>query len=53
MSLILFIIVVVILLALVLWAIESAPLPAPTNWILRVLAIVLAIVVIANRAGVF
>lgn len=53
MSILVFTLVVVVILALALWAIQTAPIPAPLNWIIQLLAIVIAIVLIANRAGVF
>lgn len=52
MSLLVFILVVIVLLALALWACESVPIAAPFNWIIRLVLILLAIVVIANRAGI-
>ncbi len=53
MSLIVLIVVVVILLALAIWGIQTAPIPAPLNWILQLCAIMLAILVIGHRAGLF
>lgn len=53
MSLIIFILVVVVVLALALWALSLVPIPAPANWILQVFAVVLAILAIGNRAGLF
>jgi len=51
MTILLFALIVVVLLMLALWAVESIPMQAPVNWIVRVLLIVIAIVVISNRAG--
>lgn len=53
MSLLIFIIVVLVLLALVLYAIRLAPLEQPISWIIQALAVVVAIVLIGQRAGVF
>lgn len=53
MSLLIFIIVVVVLLALAIYAIRLAPLQAPFSAIIQALAVVVAILVIANRAGLF
>lgn len=52
MSLIVFAIIVVIFVALLISAIRITPLPAPTNWILQVLVLVLGAVIIAARAGI-
>lgn len=51
MSIILFIMVVVIVLALAIYAIRLIPIQAPFNVILQALACVVAILVIVNRAG--
>ena len=53
MSILFFIIVVIVLLALALWAVEQLPIPSPLNWIVQVLLIVVAIFVIGQRAGLF
>ncbi|MFZ3008178.1 MAG: hypothetical protein WA047_18590 [Phenylobacterium sp.] len=53
MSILILIVVVIVLLALALWAIQKMPIPSPLNWILQVLAIVIAIFVIGQRAGLF
>lgn len=53
MGIILLIIVVLVLLALALWALRVAPVPAPLNWILQLLCVVLAILFIGSRAGLF
>jgi hypothetical protein len=53
MSILIFIIVVIVLLALALWAIRMAPIPSPLNWILQLVAVVIAIIVIGQRAGLF
>ena len=53
MSILILIVVVVVLLALAIWAIQKAPIPSPLNWILQVVAIIIAIFVIGQRAGLF
>lgn len=55
MSLIIFIIVVLILLALALYACNLLPLPDPSGIVkpaIMILCVVVAILVIANRAGI-
>jgi uncharacterized membrane protein YwzB len=53
-GLLIFIIVVVLILALAIWAIRLIPfIDEPVKSIVMVLAILIAIVVIAQRAGVF
>lgn len=51
MSLLILIIVVLVLAGLAVWAVRTAPIPAPLNWIIQVLIIVVAILVIAAKAG--
>lgn len=53
MSILVLILVVVVILALALYAIQKMPIPSPLNWILQVVAVVLAIIVIGQRAGLF
>lgn len=53
MTLLIFVVIVVVLLSLAIWAIRLLPIPSPINSILQVVAIVIAIVAIGNRAGVF
>ena len=53
MAIIIFIVVVLVLLALVLWGLRTAPIPPPLNWILQLLAILVAVLVIGHRAGMF
>lgn len=53
MSILVLTVIVVILLALVIWAIQKMPIPSPLNWILQVVAIIIAIFVIGQRAGLF
>ncbi|CAN7459702.1 hypothetical protein LJR164_003031 [Phenylobacterium sp. LjRoot164] len=53
MSILILILVVVVLLALALFAVQKMPIPSPLNWIIQVVLIVLAIIFIGQRAGVF
>lgn len=51
MGLLIFIIIVVVVLALAIYAIRLIPMQAPFNAILQALAVLVAILVIVNRAG--
>jgi len=53
MNLILFAIIVVVLVALLVWALDYLPLPAPFNGIIKFLVILLGVLAIAHRAGLF
>ena len=53
MSILILILVVVVLLALALYAVHKMPISSPLNWILQVVLVVIAIVVIGQRAGLF
>ncbi len=54
MSLLIFAIVVILILALVIWAIRMLPMiDANLSAILQVLAVLVAVLAIAQRAGVF
>jgi hypothetical protein len=52
MSILIFAIIVIILVALLCYAVSMLPLPSPFNMIIQCLLIVVAVVIIANRAGV-
>lgn len=52
MSILILILVVLVLLGLALYVVRMLPIPSPVNWILQVILVVIAIYVIANRAGV-
>lgn len=52
MSILIFVIIVLIVAALVCWAVSRLPLPAPYNPIIQALILIVAALVIANRAGV-
>lgn len=51
MNLILFAIIVVIIIALLVWAVDFLPLQSPFNGIVKFLFILLGVLLIANRAG--
>lgn len=53
MSILIFIIIVLVVLSLAIWVIRLLPLPAPINTILQVIAVIMALVAIGNRAGLF
>ncbi|WP_309643358.1 hypothetical protein [Phenylobacterium sp.] len=53
MSILILVVIVIVLLSLAIWAIQKMPIPSPLNWILQVIAIVIAIIVIGQRAGLF
>jgi hypothetical protein len=50
-SLLVIIAVVLILLALVWVAVDQTPVPSPFNWIIKLLAVIVAIIVIAGKSG--
>lgn len=51
MSILIFALVVCLILALVVWAVQAIPVPAPLNWVIPLIAIIIGIVLIASRAG--
>lgn len=51
MSLLVFVIVVLVLVALGVWGLSKMPLQAPVSWLLPVLVIALGMVGIAWKAG--
>ena len=53
MSLLILIVIVLVLLGLALYAVRLLPIPAPLNGIIQAVQVVIALVVIAQRAGVF
>lgn len=54
MSLLIFAVIVVILLCLAVWLIDTAPIgDATIKWVLKALAGIIAIAAIAQRAGLF
>lgn len=52
MALLIFALVVVVIAALLIWAVRSIPIPNPVNWIVQVAIILIAALIIAQRAGV-
>jgi hypothetical protein len=53
MSILLFAIVVLIVASLIAWAVQKLPLPSPFGQIIQALILIVAAVVIAQRAGIF
>lgn len=54
MSLLIFAVIVVLVLCLAVWLIDTAPIgDAMIKWVLKALAVVIAIAAIASRAGLF
>ncbi len=53
MSILIFAIIVLIVAALVAWAVQKLPLPSPFGQIIQALILIVAAVTIAQRAGVF
>ena len=53
MSILIFALVVLIVAALIAWAVQKLPLPSPFGQIIQALILVVAAVVIARRAGLF
>jgi hypothetical protein len=53
MSLLVFAVIVLIVAALIAWAVQKLPLPSPYNQIIQALILIIAAVVIAQRAGIF
>jgi len=52
MGILLFTILVIVLIALGVWAVSLLPIPSPANRILQALVIVIGLLAIADRAGV-
>ena len=53
MSILVFAVVVLIVAALIAWAVQKLPLPSPFGMIIQALILIIAAVTIAKRAGVF
>jgi hypothetical protein len=51
MSILIFALIVIVLLALLVWAVDMLPLGSPFNNIVKVLIIVIGVLVIAQKAG--
>ena len=52
MTILIFAIVVLIIAALFIWAVDFAPLPMPMSGLVKALIVVIAAVAIAHRAGI-
>jgi len=53
MDILIFALVVLIVAALIAWAVQKLPLPAPFGAIIQALILIIAAIVIAQRAGLF
>ena len=53
MSILVFAVVVLIVAALIAWAVQKLPLPSPFGLIIQALILIIAAVTIAQRAGMF
>ena len=53
MSILIFALIVLVVAGLLAWAVQRLPLPSPFGTIIQVLIVVIAAVVIAQRAGLF
>jgi F0F1-type ATP synthase assembly protein I len=51
MSILIFALIVLIVAALIAWAVQKLPLPAPFGMIIQALILIVAAVVIARQAG--
>jgi hypothetical protein len=51
MTLLIFALIVVIIVALLVWAVDSIPMQPPLNVIARVVIIIIGVLLIADRAG--
>ena len=53
MSILVFAIIVLVVAALIAWGVQKLPLPAPFGSIIQALILIVAAIVIAQRAGLF
>ncbi len=53
MSILLFALVVLIVAALIAWAVQTLPIASPYNQIIQAVILIIAALVIAQRAGLF
>jgi hypothetical protein len=53
MSILIFAVIVLIVAGLVVWAVQRLPLPSPFNGLIQALIVIIAAVMIAQRAGLF
>jgi hypothetical protein len=52
-SILVFAVLVLVVAALIAWAVQKLPLPSPFGQIIQALILIIAAVVIAQRAGLF
>lgn len=53
MSILIFALIVLVIAALFTWAVQKLPLPSPFGMIIQALILIIAAIVIAQRAGLF
>lgn len=53
MSILIFAVIVLIVAALIAWGVQKLPLPSPFGQIIQALILIIAALVIAQRAGLF
>ena len=53
MSILIFAVIVLIVAALIAWAVQKLPLPSPFGTIIQALILTIAAIAIAQRAGLF
>ncbi|HVI34402.1 hypothetical protein [Phenylobacterium sp.] len=53
MSILVFALIVIVVAALIAWAVQKLPLPSPFGTIIQALILIIAAIVIAQRAGLF
>jgi len=53
MSILIFALIVLVVAALIAWAVQKLPLPAPFGTIIQAVILIIAALVIAQRAGLF
>ncbi|HEY9218915.1 MAG TPA: hypothetical protein VIO94_12750 [Phenylobacterium sp.] len=53
MSILVFALLVLVVAALIVWAVQKLPLPSPFNQIIQAIVLIIAAVAIAHRAGIF
>lgn len=52
MNLLIFVLIVLVVVALIIWLIDLVPLPHPLNLICKVAAVLIAIILIVQKAGI-
>jgi hypothetical protein len=53
MSLLIFAVIVLVVAALIAWAVQKLPLPSPFGAIIQAIILIIAAIAIAQRAGLF